>query len=84
MTVDKLSRGLDWLGTARLDSDRLRSCHNVVLVHGTADRIAPLDEVRELARGLPGARTVWLEAAGHLPFLRADFAEQVHGQPKRH
>jgi pimeloyl-ACP methyl ester carboxylesterase len=79
MTLTRLLRGLDWLSTVRLDSDRLRSCRDLVLVHGTADRITPLKEAQQFARALPGAKTVWLKDAGHLPFLRSDFAEQVYG-----
>jgi pimeloyl-ACP methyl ester carboxylesterase len=79
MTAGRLNRGLDWLSRVRLDSDRLQSCADLVLVHGTADRIASPDEARRLAQALPRARTVWLDDAGHLPFLRSDFAEQVYG-----
>lgn len=81
MTMERLYRGLDWLSTVRLESDRLRSCRDLVLVHGTADRIADPEEAQQLARTLPNAKTVWLKDAGHLPFLRDDFAEQVYGKP---
>jgi pimeloyl-ACP methyl ester carboxylesterase len=83
MTAERLNCGLDWLSRARLDSDRLQACSDLVLVHGTADRIASPEEAQQLAQTLPRARTVWLSDAGHLPFLRSDFAEQVYGQTKR-
>ena len=83
MTTGRLNRGLDWLSRARLDCDRLQSCADLVLVQGTADRIASPEEAQQLAQALPRARTVWLGDAGHLPFLNSDFAEQVYGKTKR-
>jgi len=81
MNLERLNRELDWLSTARLDIDRLRTCRDLVLVHGTADRIAPPEEAQQLAQALPHAKKVWMKDAGHLPFLRSDFAEQVYGEP---
>ncbi len=82
MTAERLNRGLDWLSQVQLDGRRLQSCADLVLVHGTADRIALPEEARQLAQELPHAKQVWLNDAGHLPFLSSDFAEQVYGQTK--
>jgi pimeloyl-ACP methyl ester carboxylesterase len=82
MTAARLNRGLDWLSRARLDTDRLQSCTDLVLVHGTADRIASPKDGRQLAQALPRARAVWLSDTGHLPFLSSEFAEQVYGKTK--
>ncbi|GAA4966413.1 alpha/beta hydrolase [Kineococcus glutinatus] len=38
----------------------------VLLVHGTADRLVPVENTRILARALPAARLELLEGAGHI------------------
>ncbi len=80
MTTERLNRGLDWLSETRLDTGSLQTLSNLVLVNGTADRIVPPEEVDELAQAIPGAKMVLLEDAGHLPFLRKEFVEQVYGK----
>lgn len=80
MTVDRLDRGLDWLNEAQLDTESLQTCRNLVLVNGMADRIVPQEEVGKLAEAIPDAKMVLLKDAGHLPFLRKEFVEQVYGE----
>lgn len=41
----------------------------VVLIHGDADALIPMDRAREIKSILPGARLVELESAGHMPML---------------
>jgi pimeloyl-ACP methyl ester carboxylesterase len=40
--------------------------HPALVLHGTEDRMVPMENARRLARGIPGARLVLLEGAGHL------------------
>jgi len=80
MTTERLNRGLDWLSEAQLDPERLQTCRNLVLVNGSADLIVPQEEVRRLAQAIPDAKMVLLKDAGHLPFLRKEFIEQVYGE----
>jgi pimeloyl-ACP methyl ester carboxylesterase len=80
MTAEKLNRGLDWLSETRLDTASLQTFKNLVLVNGDADRIVPTEEVRKLAQAIPDAKVVLLKDAGHLPFLRKEFVEQVYGK----
>lgn len=53
-------RGFD--RTARLGAIRIPT----LVVHGTEDRIAPPEAAEKLARGIPGAKLVWIRDAGHL------------------
>jgi pimeloyl-ACP methyl ester carboxylesterase len=41
------------------------------VVHGTGDRLIPIERGRELAQGIEGARLVELSEVGHLPQLEA-------------
>jgi len=47
--------------------DRVRALHCPVLVlHGTEDRVIPVENGRRLAGAIPGAKLVLLEGAGHV------------------
>jgi pimeloyl-ACP methyl ester carboxylesterase len=41
------------------------------VIHGTDDRLIPVERGRELAQGIEGARLVELDGVGHLPQLEA-------------
>ena len=41
----------------------------VTIIHGTADRVVPYENAAHLARGLPQAKVVTLEGAGHLCWI---------------
>ncbi|MBW2276699.1 MAG: alpha/beta fold hydrolase [Deltaproteobacteria bacterium] len=41
------------------------------VIHGTGDRLIPVERGRELAQGIEGARLVELDEIGHLPQLEA-------------
>ena len=50
----------------------------VTIVHGTADRVVPYENAAHLARGLPQAKVVTLEGAGHLCWIeRADVVNSI-------
>ena len=51
----------------RLWEIRCPSC----VIHGTDDRLIPVERGRELAQGIEGARLVELDGVGHLPQLEA-------------
>ncbi len=60
---------LDILATADL-REMLPSIHRpVLLLHGSADTICPLDAARFMATRLPRARLVEFAGAGHAPFM---------------
>lgn len=41
----------------------------VVVAHGTADGVAPIERARDIVARIPGARLVPVPGAGHVPFL---------------
>ena len=50
----------------------------VTIVHGTADRVVPYENAAHLARGLPQAKIVTLEGAGHLCWIeKADAVNSI-------
>ena len=52
-----------------VSGDIARISQPTLVLHGSADRIVPLDRARELVEALPDARWVVLEGAGHVPTL---------------
>ena len=43
----------------------------VVIIHGKADELIPIDRAREVKNAVPHAHLVELESAGHIPMLEA-------------
>jgi proline iminopeptidase len=60
------------LNAVALTADEVRSINvPALLVHGTKDRSAPLGGARDWASGLPHARLVEVENAGHAPWIES-------------
>lgn len=57
----------------RMDSTPLLSSFNfpVVLVHGDADSLIPIDRAREVKEAIPQAHLVEVSGAGHIPMMEA-------------
>lgn len=57
----------------RVDSTPLLSSFNfpVVLIHGDADALIPIDRAREIKAALPEAHLVEIPGAGHMPMMEA-------------
>lgn len=55
----------------RVDSTPLLSSFNfpVVIVHGDADALVPIDRAREVKTALPQAQLVEINGAGHMPMM---------------
>ncbi len=56
---------------SRADSTRLLSSFSfpVVIVHGDADQLIPIDRAREVKAALPQAHLVEISGAGHMPMM---------------
>lgn len=54
----------------RPDADALPEHLRVILIHGSNDTTAPIDEVRQLVAGRPGWQLVELDGVDHHPWLR--------------
>jgi len=57
----------------RVDSTPLLSSFHfpVVLIHGDADALIPIDRAREVKAALPQAHLVEISGAGHMPMMEA-------------
>jgi pimeloyl-ACP methyl ester carboxylesterase len=57
----------------RVDSTPLLSSFHfpVVLIHGNADSLIPIDRAREVKAALPRAHLVEISGAGHMPMMEA-------------
>jgi pimeloyl-ACP methyl ester carboxylesterase len=57
----------------RVDSTPLLSSFKfpVVIVHGDADSLIPIDRAREVKEALPQALLVEISGAGHMPMMEA-------------
>jgi 3-oxoadipate enol-lactonase len=57
----------------RIDSTLLLSSFKfpVVIIHGEADALIPIDRAREVKKAVPHAHLVELNGAGHIPMLEA-------------
>ena len=67
--ADTLAKGLDLLATTDLRSEASSIDAPTVVIHGSADRIVPVEAGEWLARRIPHARWTAIPAAAHLPFL---------------
>jgi sigma-B regulation protein RsbQ len=67
------------VGAVDLQHDLHRIQQPTLILHGSADVIAPLEGARWLAQTIPNSRLVVLKGAGHVPTMtRADeVAEQI-------
>lgn len=71
--LDYLLEGLGYLEIAQIHHNALKKLNQVEIIHGESDLIAPLREVKELAKLMPWAKFTVLKQAGHIPFLREEF-----------
>jgi pimeloyl-ACP methyl ester carboxylesterase len=73
LTLDYLLGTLDYFKSAVISPEPLRDIKKVTIMHGEEDRIAPMEEAREIKDNLPHAAFCPIENAGHMPFLRENF-----------
>lgn len=76
MNPEFLSEGLDYLLRTELECGT-RTGGNVMFVHGDADSIAPIEEAKAAAEGLPQAKFLSIKSARHLPFLMKEFKSDM-------
>jgi len=79
MSAEQLVRDLDWLGQVEIHPEDLKKIETVKFIHGAADAIAPVEQVRALAEALPQSQLITFEQTGHMPFLRDDFKRRLYG-----
>jgi pimeloyl-ACP methyl ester carboxylesterase len=74
LELDYLLRALDYLGSAQIRPSLLKDIEKVKIIHGECDAVAPLAEARDIQKALPRSRFISVKGAGHIPFLKQDFA----------
>lgn len=77
LDLDYLLKTLDYLGNTEVKPELLPAIEKIMIIHGSQDLIAPIREAIEVKDGLPHARFVSIEDAGHMPFLKENFARFV-------
>ena len=78
MGLDILIEGLDYLASAEIKS--LPGGVKAAFIHGSLDKIAPIEEAREVSARFPLASFISIDGAGHAPFLRKDFDSHCEGR----
>lgn len=71
----RLNQGLDYLSSARIDTEKLSCIKEIAIFHGENDLIAPLKEALEIKHALPKARLNLLPGKGHIFFLSGGLKE---------
>ncbi len=75
--TDTLLQGLDYLEHAEIKPSTLKGIPNITIIHGTEDRIAPIEEALALQKEIPNAKFVRVENAGHATFLEEDLSKYI-------
>ena len=66
MGRDYLFEGLDYLRGSKIDPESLKDIKNIRIIHGAYDKIAPIEEARDLKEAIPQAEFTVIEDAGHI------------------
>ena len=68
---------LDYLGKAKINTQGLAGVERIKIIHGESDRIAPINEGREVQEAITGAELITIENSGHIPFLEVDLNKYI-------
>jgi len=71
---DRLLEALEYLEGAEIKTRPLKDIRDVTMIHGSLDRIAPIEEAVQLKEALSEAGFITVEGAGHMPFLTKGFS----------
>ncbi|NQT46288.1 MAG: alpha/beta hydrolase [Candidatus Omnitrophica bacterium] len=66
MDRDHLFEGLDYFKEVKIDPESLKDIEKIEIIHGAYDKIAPIEEARNLKEALPQAEFTVIEDAGHI------------------
>lgn len=79
LKLEDLIEGLDYLSKTEINLKPLAKIKKIMIFHGLKDKIAPVEEAREMQQELPDADFLFMPEAGHLPFMQKDFAQVFYG-----
>ena len=74
--LEYLFKTLDYLGNAKIEPKELGKIEKVKIIHGEADRIAPVEEVISI-KNSTRAELIIIKNSGHIPFLEADLGKYI-------
>lgn len=75
--LEYLLKTLDYLEKSQIDTQALSMIKRVKFIHGESDRIAPIDEAREVQEAIAGAELITIKDSGHIPFLETDLGKYI-------
>ncbi|MFH1519408.1 MAG: alpha/beta hydrolase [Candidatus Omnitrophota bacterium] len=75
--LEYLLKTLDFLEKAQINTQELSGIERIKIIHGEKDRIAPIDEAREVQQAIPNAELITIKDSGHIPFLEADLGRYL-------
>lgn len=75
--TEQLIRTLDYLATAKINTRGLSGLEKIKIIHGEGDRIAPVNEAREIQRNIAGSQLIITKNSGHMPFLEVDIGSYL-------
>lgn len=78
MELEGLIKGLDYLSAAQINPESLAGIEKLRIFHGGEDRIAPLEEARDIKSYLPQAKFICIPGAGHISFLNLQFKDKFN------
>ena len=75
--LEYLLRTLECLGEKKINTQKLNEVKRIKIIHGEHDRIAPVDEAREIKEAVSGAELIIIKDSGHSPFLEDDLGKYI-------
>jgi len=75
--LNYLLKTLDYLAKAKINTERLSGIERIKVVHGDSDRIAPINEAREVQEAIANSELIIIKDSGHIPFLEADLGKYI-------
>jgi len=75
--LEYLLKTLDYLEKAIINTQELSGIERIKIIHGDSDKIAPVDEAREVQETLANSELIIIKDSGHIPFLEADLGRYI-------
>ncbi len=74
--LEYLFAALDYLGRTKIEPKELDRIERVKIIHGEADKIAPIKEARSI-KNSTRAEFIAIKNSGHIPFLEVDLGKYI-------
>ena len=75
--LEYLLKTLDYLEKSWINTQELAGIERIKIIHGEGDRIAPIDEAREVQEAIPNSELITIKDSGHIPFLEEDLGRYI-------